>query len=58
METTMDFGELLIEALEEAVAYKQGRRPGFCVHRYQIKTRRLGSFHPGATTVARKRKRS
>jgi hypothetical protein len=30
-----DFGELLIEALEEAVAYKQGKRPELRVTRYE-----------------------
>lgn len=36
METSDDFGELLIEAFEEAVAYKQGKRPGFRVTRYEV----------------------
>jgi hypothetical protein len=31
-----DFGELLIEALEDAVAYKQGKRPGVRVTRYEV----------------------
>ncbi|HYR06676.1 MAG TPA: hypothetical protein VEQ60_02830 [Longimicrobium sp.] len=31
-----EFGELLIEALEEAVAYKQGKRPELRVTRYAV----------------------
>jgi hypothetical protein len=31
-----DFGELLIEALEEAVAYKQGKRPGLRITRHEV----------------------
>lgn len=34
--TNDDFGELLIEALEEAVAYKQGKRPGLRHTRYEV----------------------
>jgi hypothetical protein len=33
-----NFGELLIEALQEAVAYKQGKRPGLRVTRYELTT--------------------
>ena len=36
MATKEDFGELLIEALEEAVAYKQGKRPEFRITRYEV----------------------
>lgn len=39
MVTNDDFGELLIEALEEAVAYKQGKRPGLRVTRYEVTAR-------------------
>lgn len=39
MATNDDFGDLLIEALEEAVAYKQGKRPGLRVTRYEITAR-------------------
>jgi hypothetical protein len=39
-----EFGELLIEALEEVVAYKQGERPGLRVTRYEVT--------PGGATVA------
>jgi hypothetical protein len=35
MATNDDFGEVLIEALEEAVAYKQGKLPGLRVDRYE-----------------------
>jgi hypothetical protein len=31
-----NFGELLIEALEEAVAYKQGKQPGVRVNHHKI----------------------
>jgi putative transcriptional regulator len=39
MVTNDDFGELLIEALEEAVAYKQGKRPSLRVTRYEVTAR-------------------
>lgn len=39
MVTNDNFGELLIEALEEAVAYKQGKRPGLRVTRYEVTAR-------------------
>lgn len=39
MATNEDFGELLIEALEEAVAYKKGERPGLRVTRYEVTAR-------------------
>jgi hypothetical protein len=42
-----DFGELLIEALEEAVAYKQGERPGLRVTRYEVTAKE--ATHPGMT---------
>lgn len=39
MATNDEFGELLIEALEEAVAYKQGKLPGLRVDRHEITAR-------------------
>lgn len=39
MATNDDFGELLIEALEDAVAYKQGKLPGLRVDRHDITAR-------------------
>jgi hypothetical protein len=42
-----DFGELLIEALEEAVAYKQGKRPGLRVTRYEVTSKE--ATHPDMT---------
>jgi hypothetical protein len=36
MTDSSEFGELLIEALEEAVAYKQGKRPSLRVTRYEV----------------------
>jgi hypothetical protein len=42
-----DFGELLIEALEEAVAYKQGKHPGARVTRYEVTSKE--ATHPDMT---------
>lgn len=36
MANSDNFGELLIESLEEAVAYKQGLRPELRVTRYEV----------------------
>ena len=54
-----DFGELLIEALEEAVAYKTGERPGLRVTRYEVTARRatlLESIAKPEPASRRKRK--
>jgi putative transcriptional regulator len=39
MATNDNFGELLIAALEEAVAYKQGKLPGLRVDRLEVTAR-------------------
>lgn len=39
MATNDDFGELLIGALEEAVAYKRGKLPGVRVDRHELTAR-------------------
>jgi hypothetical protein len=43
-------GEMLIEALEEAVAYKQGERPSVRVTRYEITDRGAIVSHPPSAT--------
>ena len=40
MATNDDFGELLIGALEEAVAYKRGKLPGVRVDRHELTARK------------------
>lgn len=40
MQTSTNFGELLIEALEEAVAYRQGKLPDLRIDRFVIEEHR------------------
>lgn len=42
-----DFGKLLIEALEEALAYKQGKRPRVRMTRYEVTAK--AATHPNMT---------
>ena len=56
MATNDDFGELLIEALEEAVAYREGRRPGLRVTRYEITARGAAVWPPPSYDAERVRR--
>ena len=60
MVTNDDFGELLIGALEEAVAYKQGKLPGLRVDRLEVTARETTVTPPpnyDADRIRRVRKR-
>jgi putative transcriptional regulator len=56
MATNDDFGELLIEALEEAVAYKEGKRPGLRVTRYEVTARGAAVSPPPSYDAERVRR--